>query len=174
MTDISDTLASSVDAASAGTELEQVLFEVRRVIVGQDTLVERLLTALLAGGHCLLEGVPGVAKTLAAQTLATALEDEDLRIVSGGTDNHLMLVDLGVLGSDQITGKSVEKALDQAGIHCNKNMIPFDPRPALVTSGIRLGTPAATTAGESPGTRSPSATPNSCGPSTATARWTRR
>jgi glycine hydroxymethyltransferase len=82
-----------------------------------------------------------------AQTLAAALEDEDLRIVSGGSDNHLMLVDLGVLGSDQITGKSVEKALDQAGIHCNKNMIPFDPRPALVTSGIRLGSPAATTRG---------------------------
>ena len=50
--------------------LEQTLFEVKRVIVGQDRLVERLLTALLAGGHCLLEGVPGVAKTLAAQTLA--------------------------------------------------------------------------------------------------------
>ncbi|MFB6393360.1 MoxR family ATPase [Polymorphospora sp. 2-325] len=55
------------------TELEQTLFEVKRVIVGQDRLVERLLTALLAEGHCLLEGVPGVAKTLAAQTLATAV-----------------------------------------------------------------------------------------------------
>lgn len=53
--------------------LEQVLFEVKRVIVGQDRLVERLLVALLADGHCLLEGVPGVAKTLAAQTLATAV-----------------------------------------------------------------------------------------------------
>jgi glycine hydroxymethyltransferase len=86
-----------------------------------------------------------------AQTLARSLQRQGLRIVSGGTDNHLMLVDLGVLGSDpvgkEITGKGVEKALDNAGIHCNKNMIPFDAKPALVTSGIRLGTPAATTRG---------------------------
>jgi glycine hydroxymethyltransferase len=82
-----------------------------------------------------------------AQTLARSLEEAGLRIVSGGTDNHLLLVDLGVLGGDEITGKSVEKALDDAGIHCNKNMIPFDPKPAMVTSGIRLGTPAATTRG---------------------------
>ena len=86
-----------------------------------------------------------------AQTLATTLQEEGLRIVSGGTDNHLMLVDLGVLGNDpngvEITGKAVEKALDKSGIHCNKNMIPFDPKPALVTSGIRLGSPAATTRG---------------------------
>jgi glycine hydroxymethyltransferase len=86
-----------------------------------------------------------------AQVLANTLADEGLRIVSGGTDNHLMLVDLGVLGNDpqgnEITGKAVEKALDKTGIHCNKNMIPFDPKPALVTSGIRLGTPAATTRG---------------------------
>jgi glycine hydroxymethyltransferase len=75
------------------------------------------------------------------------LQAEGLRIVSGGTDNHLMLVDLSVLGNDEITGKVVEKALDKAGLHCNKNMIPFDPKPALVTSGIRLGSPAATTRG---------------------------
>ncbi|MFG1883441.1 AAA family ATPase [Micromonospora sp. NPDC049102] len=76
MTDISDTLASmptSVDPEPTGVELEQTLFEVKRVIVGQDRLVERLLTALIANGHCLLEGVPGVAKTLAAQTLATVV-----------------------------------------------------------------------------------------------------
>jgi glycine hydroxymethyltransferase len=86
-----------------------------------------------------------------AQALAGTLQAEGLRIVSGGTDNHLMLVDLSVLGSDphgnEITGKLVEKALDKAGIHCNKNMIPFDPKPPLTTSGIRLGTPAATTRG---------------------------
>ncbi|MFN8490238.1 MAG: serine hydroxymethyltransferase [Caldilineaceae bacterium] len=82
-----------------------------------------------------------------AQTLAQALQAEGLRIVSGGTDNHLMLVDLNALGNDEITGKVVEKALDKAGLHCNKNMIPFDPKPALVTSGIRLGSPAATTRG---------------------------
>src|ERR687894_1497079 len=59
---------------SADTRLvEQTLFEVKKVIVGQDRLVERLMTALLAGGHCLLEGVPGVAKTLAAETLAVAV-----------------------------------------------------------------------------------------------------
>ncbi len=86
-----------------------------------------------------------------AQALAKTLQAEGLRIVSGGTDNHLMLVDLSVLGADrygnEITGKLVEKALDHAGIHCNKNMIPFDKKPALTTSGIRLGTPAGTTRG---------------------------
>ncbi|RIV40656.1 AAA family ATPase [Micromonospora radicis] len=76
MTDISDTMASLPTPADLGVtaaELEQTLGEVKRVIVGQDRLVERLLTALLANGHCLLEGVPGVAKTLAAQTLATVV-----------------------------------------------------------------------------------------------------
>ena len=76
MTDAPDTLTTvptTDEAASAGAELEQTLSEVKRVIVGQEYLVERLLTALLADGHCLLEGVPGVAKTLAAQTLATAV-----------------------------------------------------------------------------------------------------
>jgi len=80
---MSDTVATRprpVDTASAGPELEQALFEVKRVIVGQDRLVERLLTALLADGHCLLEGVPGVAKTLAAQTLATAVGGSFSRI----------------------------------------------------------------------------------------------
>ncbi|SBT53008.1 MoxR-like ATPase [Micromonospora auratinigra] len=83
VTDISDTLASvpsSVDADASGVELEQTLFEVKRVIVGQDRLVERLLTALVADGHCLLEGVPGVAKTLAAQTLATVVGGSFSRI----------------------------------------------------------------------------------------------
>jgi glycine hydroxymethyltransferase len=86
-----------------------------------------------------------------AQVLAGSLQNEGLRIVSGGTDNHLLLVDLDPLGSDpegkSITGKVVERALDNAAIHCNKNMIPFDTRSAMVTSGIRLGTPAATTRG---------------------------
>ncbi|NYT93929.1 MoxR family ATPase [Salinispora sp. H7-4] len=83
MTDISDTLApepSSVDPDAAGTELRQTLAEVQRVIVGQDRIVERLLTALIADGHCLLEGVPGVAKTLAAQTLATVVGGSFSRI----------------------------------------------------------------------------------------------
>jgi MoxR-like ATPase len=70
----------SLDHATAARLLEQTLFEVKRVIVGQDRLVERLLTALLARGHCLLEGVPGVAKTLAAETLATAVGGSFARI----------------------------------------------------------------------------------------------
>lgn len=86
-----------------------------------------------------------------AQALSRTLQEEGLRLISGGTDNHLMLVDVGALGQDpqgkEITGKVVEKALDNAGLHCNKNLIPYDPKPALVTSGIRLGTPAATTRG---------------------------
>lgn len=86
-----------------------------------------------------------------AQVLARTLQEEGLRLISRGTDNHLMLVDVGALGHDpqgkEITGKVVEKALDKAGLHCNKNLIPYDPKPALVTSGIRLGTPAATTRG---------------------------
>ena len=79
-----------------------------------------------------------------AQALAVGLEEEGLRIVSGGTDNHLLLVDLR--GID-ITGKAAEHALDAAGITVNKNTIPFDPASPFVTSGIRLGTAAMTTRG---------------------------
>ena len=82
-----------------------------------------------------------------AAALGESLREQGLRLVSGGTDNHLLLVDLGSLNRDDVTGKSVETAMDRAGLHCNKNMIPFDPRPARVTSGIRLGSPAATTRG---------------------------
>lgn len=79
-----------------------------------------------------------------AQTLVKTLVEGDLRIVSGGTDNHLMLVDLRTAN---ITGQQGEDALHQAGITINKNLIPFDPQPPRVTSGIRLGTPAVTTRG---------------------------
>jgi glycine hydroxymethyltransferase len=79
-----------------------------------------------------------------ARALAAALQAEGLDIVSGGTDNHLMLVDLR---PKQATGKAAEKALDRASITCNKNGIPFDPEKPFVTSGIRLGTPAGTTRG---------------------------
>jgi glycine hydroxymethyltransferase len=82
-----------------------------------------------------------------AKALGHTLEDEGLRMVSGGTDNHLLLVDFNTYGNDELTGKVMEKALDHAAIHTNKNMIPFDPKPAMVTSGIRLGSPAATTRG---------------------------
>ena len=79
-----------------------------------------------------------------AQALAKGLISRDIKIVSGGTDNHLMLVDLTTYG---LTGKAVEKLLDQAHITCNKNTIPNDPQSPFVTSGIRLGTPAVTSRG---------------------------
>ncbi len=71
---------TDINADGGGRLLEQTLFEVKKVIVGQDRLVERLMTALLAGGHCLLEGVPGVAKTLAVETLAVAVGGRFRRI----------------------------------------------------------------------------------------------
>lgn len=79
-----------------------------------------------------------------AQALAKGLMDRGIRIVSEGTDNHLMLVDLQELG---LTGKQAEKMLDEVHITCNKNTIPNDPQSPFVTSGLRLGTPAATTRG---------------------------
>jgi len=79
-----------------------------------------------------------------AKVLSGALADGGARIVSGGTDNHLMLVDLSPLG---ITGKEAEKWLDEAGITVNKNGIPFDQKSPFITSGIRVGTPAVTTRG---------------------------
>jgi glycine hydroxymethyltransferase len=82
-----------------------------------------------------------------ATVFADAMAREGFRIVSGGTDNHLFLVDLG---PKKITGKVAEKALDAAGITVNKNAIPFDPNPPLVTSGLRIGTPAVTTRGMGP------------------------
>lgn len=80
-----------------------------------------------------------------AKTLANTLTDEGFRVVSGGTDNHLVSVD--VKGSVGITGKVAEETLDAIGITCNKNTIPFDQEKPFVTSGVRLGTPAATTRG---------------------------
>ena len=81
---------------------------------------------------------------LNAKTLAEVMVDRGLSIVSGGTDNHLMLVDLR---PKKLTGKAAEYSLERAGITCNKNGVPFDPEKPFVTSGIRLGTPAATTRG---------------------------
>jgi glycine hydroxymethyltransferase len=81
-----------------------------------------------------------------AQALAEAMAGEGFRIVSGGTDNHLMLVDLRPFDAE-LTGKVAQEVLDRAGISCNKNQIPGDPRSPFVTSGLRLGTPAETTAG---------------------------
>jgi len=79
-----------------------------------------------------------------AQALADALIARGYHIISGGTDNHLMLVDLRNKG---ITGKAAQEALDKAGITLNKNSVPFDDKSPLITSGIRIGTPAVTTRG---------------------------
>jgi glycine hydroxymethyltransferase len=79
-----------------------------------------------------------------ARTLADELMKRSFRLVSGGTDNHLMLVDLS---STELTGKVAEEALDKAGITVNKNTVPFETRSPFITSGIRIGTPAATTHG---------------------------
>lgn len=79
-----------------------------------------------------------------AQTLADSLMQRGLRVVSGGTDNHVLLVDVRSRG---LTGKEAEHILDEVGITVNKNTIPFDPASPFVTSGVRIGTPAATTRG---------------------------
>jgi len=79
-----------------------------------------------------------------ADALAEAVQEHGLRVLSGGTDNHLMLVDLTEAG---ISGRKAERALEKAGITANKNAIPNDPRPPMQTSGIRLGSPAMTTRG---------------------------
>jgi glycine hydroxymethyltransferase len=76
-----------------------------------------------------------------AKELADELIGRDFRIISGGTDTHLMLIDLT---NKKITGKDAETALDSAGITLNKNSIPYDKRPAAITSGIRIGTPIVT------------------------------
>jgi glycine hydroxymethyltransferase len=82
-----------------------------------------------------------------ARVLAEELMSLGWRVVSGGTDNHLVLVDVGQKG---ISGKKAEQVLDAVGIYCNKNTIPFDPRPPAVGSGIRLGTPGLTSRGMGP------------------------
>lgn len=79
-----------------------------------------------------------------AAALCHGLQERGIQIVSGKTENHLMLVNLVEKG---ITGKEMEKLLDEANITCNKNEIPNDPQSPFVTSGVRLGTPAVTTRG---------------------------
>jgi glycine hydroxymethyltransferase len=85
-----------------------------------------------------------VAVVTNARALARRLAERGAAIVSGGTDSHVVLVDLRPIG---VTGKAAEAALERAGLTCNKNGIPFDPEKPAVTSGIRLGTPAATSRG---------------------------
>lgn len=78
------------------------------------------------------------------EALADGLKSGGLELVSGGTDNHLVLVDLQ---DEEVTGKEAESLLEEVGVVCNKNMVPYDPESPFVTSGIRLGTPALTTRG---------------------------
>jgi glycine hydroxymethyltransferase len=79
-----------------------------------------------------------------AKVLAETLKSGGFDIVSGGTDSHIVLLDLR---PKKLTGNIVEKVLEEAGMTCNKNAVPFDPEKPMVTSGVRLGTPAATTRG---------------------------
>ena len=109
-----------------------------------------LMHVIAAKAVCFKEALSDEFKTYAknivdnAQALCKGLTDRGIKIVSGGTDNHLMLVDLT---NFDLTGKEVEKLLDQAHITANKNTIPNDPKSPFVTSGIRLGTPAVTSRG---------------------------
>ncbi len=109
-------------------------------------LMHVIAAKAVAFGECLTDEfdlyIQQVMKN--AKALAQALTDKGYNLVSGGTDNHLMLVDLRNKG---LTGKQAQLALDEAGITCNKNAVPNDNQPPLITSGIRLGTPALTTRG---------------------------
>jgi glycine hydroxymethyltransferase len=91
-------------------------------------------------------GIYAAAVVTNAKAFASALQDQGFRLVSGGTDNHLVLVDLRAFDPD-LTGKVAQEVLDRTGITCNRNTIPDDPRSPFVTSGLRLGTAAETTAG---------------------------
>ena len=112
-----------------------------------------LMHVVAAKAVCFAEAMRPEFKTYAAsvvenaKALAASLQEQGLDIVSGGTDNHSMLVDLR---PKQAKGKHAEHALDRASITCNKNAIPYDPEKPFVTSGLRLGTPAGTTRGFGP------------------------
>ena len=109
-----------------------------------------LMHVIAAKAVCFKEALQPEFKTYQEQILKNAkalcegLQKRGVKIVSGGTDNHLMLVDLREAG---ISGKELEKRLDDAHVTCNKNTIPNDPRSPFVTSGVRLGTPAVTSRG---------------------------
>ncbi len=109
-------------------------------------LMHIIMSKAVAFGEALQDSFANYAKQIInnAKALAQKLSEYNFEIISGGTDNHLMLIDLT---NKEITGKQAEIALGKAGITVNKNMIPFDMRSPFVTSGIRIGTPAATTRG---------------------------
>jgi glycine hydroxymethyltransferase len=112
-------------------------------------LMHVIAAKAVALGEALQPDFRGYARAVVenARILGETLADAGLRLVSGGTDTHLLLVDLRPLG---LTGRDAEASLERAGITCNKNGIPFDPEKPTVTSGIRLGSPAATTRGFGP------------------------
>jgi glycine hydroxymethyltransferase len=109
-------------------------------------LMHVIMAKAVAFGEALKDSFKVYAKQIIknAQALASKLNEFGFDIVSGGTDNHLMLIDLT---NKNVTGKQAEIALEKAGITVNKNMVPFDKRSPFVTSGIRIGTPALTTRG---------------------------
>jgi glycine hydroxymethyltransferase len=109
-------------------------------------LMHVIAAKAVAFGEALQPGFQAYAEQIIknAKALAQKLVSHGYNLISGGTDNHLMLVDLRNKG---VTGKDAEIALEQSGITVNKNAVPFDDRPPLVTSGIRIGTPAVTTRG---------------------------
>jgi glycine hydroxymethyltransferase len=109
-------------------------------------LMHVIAAKAVAFGEALRPEFQAYARTVVenAKTLASTLIKGGLAITTGGTDNHLMLVDLR---PKKLTGKASEHSLEEAGITCNKNGIPFDPEKPMITSGIRLGTPAGTTRG---------------------------
>jgi glycine hydroxymethyltransferase len=109
-----------------------------------------LMHVIAAKAVAFKEALDGDFKTYAekviknANALANKLTGFGFKIISGGTDNHLMLIDLR---NKNMTGKKAQELLDEIGITCNKNAVPFDDKSPLITSGIRLGTPALTTRG---------------------------
>jgi glycine hydroxymethyltransferase len=109
-------------------------------------LMHVIAAKAVAFGECLTDDFDAYTKQVIrnAQALADELISLDYQVVSGGTDNHLMLIDLR---NKNITGKQAEIALDASGITCNKNAVPYDTQPPLVTSGIRLGAAAMTSRG---------------------------
>jgi glycine hydroxymethyltransferase len=109
-------------------------------------LMHIIMAKAVAFGEVLSEKFEVYAKQVIknAKTLVNKLIEYDFDVVSGGTDNHVMLIDLS---NKNITGKQAEISLEKAGITVNKNMVPFDTKSPFVTSGIRIGTPAATTRG---------------------------
>src|SRR5919107_679038 len=111
-------------------------------------LVHIIAAKAVAFGEALSEDFKDYQRRILsnAKALADELQEQGFRLVSGGTDNHLVLVDV-FMGGKGVTGKVAEKALEAAGITANKNTIPFDTNKPFVASGIRLGTPALTTRG---------------------------